>query len=58
MTLDKEETLISFRQAADKYEQVFILADLNCCAPAQIAAALDEWGVLSEAGLRVRQFPN
>lgn len=51
-----EELRISFSGAADKKSQIGVLADLNACAPREIAERLDAMGLLEPEGFRISQF--
>lgn len=51
-----EELRISFLGAENKKRQIGVLADLNTCAPREIAERLDEMGLLAPEGLRASQF--
>ena len=54
--MDREEILISFRCAKHKAQQIEILADLNTCAPREIAQIIEDAGELEPAGLSVLAF--
>lgn len=54
--LDKAEIAVAFRTAKDKKSMIYTQADLNLCAPAEIAQLLEEMGELKKAGLKVSQF--
>ena len=52
-----EELAVSFRRAKDKKAQISILADLNLCAPYEIAERLESMGELTGTGLMPENFP-
>lgn len=54
--LDKAESAVAFRTAKNKKDMIYTQADLNLCAPAEIAQILDDMGELKKAGLKVSQF--
>ena len=56
MNMDIGAMAREVKAAKDPREQINILADLNLCAPREIAEALEAAGALEGTGLRPRQF--